>query len=603
MPRKRTWKVSKAKTGDANPKKKRQKCLAEVDGEETVLFKNSKTNLSPKGKTNEIVHTRSPKGKTNEIVNTRSPKGKTNEILNTRSLKGKTNEILNTRSLKGKTNEISDLFLKGNATELSNKLSNELSNELTSDIICEQGLACHSLQETLPQTKTLCTSGNYSLNGNESQGEREINMYQHTENKLHGGLNEFEIAETCHYCQPSGKTMKHAIWASFSQSSSRFSEVSRDRQCTCNAIIFLLYFKTTHTFTTSVLDKILVKGDDLYSEIIESLKSNTKFMSYLLKFEDLPNTLQIESFKYKIVKYNPIWGTITDAPNYAYAQSLDSAIINLLEGTGMGLIIAGAICSALLKHGNSYYFFDSHSHGFDTLPSAGGKAVLLVFHEYHDLMSYLYASFEYLGIPCNFQFEILPLSVEQLNSDAEVFGKKRLSTSFKDDAGTDLIDLSTYFRYQEQMEARHREISSRHKDRVPSEQNIYILGKPKQVKVNSSKQTSSVKKISRDLHRKQYRKKYMQMRRENPEYRKVERVWTSESMKKARKNPEYRKVDKVRTSESMKKARKNPEYRKVDKVRTSESMKKARKNPEYIEMLTKCVSESMKEQKEMLTNA
>ena len=75
------------------------------------------------------------------------------------------------------------------------------------------------------------------------------------------------------------------------------------------------------------------------------------------------------------------------------------------------LITTGAICSAVHITDGLYMFFDSHSHGKDTLSSEGGRSKLISFSSLEDLVAYLYAFYESMLIALNSQFDILPVIV------------------------------------------------------------------------------------------------------------------------------------------------------------------------------------------------
>jgi len=152
------------------------------------------------------------------------------------------------------------------------------------------------------------------------------------------------------------------MWASFSQSNVRFSQVSRGRQCTCNALMMLLYSKHKQEFTTSILDEILNQGDDLYHNVVSDVVASGKFISYLLQFEDLPSTVQTCLYTFNIVRENIIVGTFFEIPNVSFLQTLDSAVRYMMEETGMGLIMAGAICSAVFKDDEDNFLFLTRMH-------------------------------------------------------------------------------------------------------------------------------------------------------------------------------------------------------------------------------------------------
>ena len=75
----------------------------------------------------------------------------------------------------------------------------------------------------------------------------------------------------------------------------------------------------------------------------------------------------------------------------------------------------GSICSCVARKGSKYIFFDSHSHGCDGLSSADGRACLLVFSSLDELVSYMYSFYTSWNIDFSSQFEVLPIDIESLN--------------------------------------------------------------------------------------------------------------------------------------------------------------------------------------------
>jgi len=79
-------------------------------------------------------------------------------------------------------------------------------------------------------------------------------------------------------------------------------------QCTYVSVVH----KKVTNFTTSILDDVLIKGDALYNRVVLHLQNEGLFMSYLLQFEELPDTVEVASSTYTIVKQNVVSGTITE---------------------------------------------------------------------------------------------------------------------------------------------------------------------------------------------------------------------------------------------------------------------------------------------------
>ena len=104
-------------------------------------------------------------------------------------------------------------------------------------------------------------------------------------------------------------------------------------------------------------------------------------------------------------------GTATTIVDNFGLPTLHEALQLALSRSSSVLITTGAICSAVHITDGLYMFFDSHSHGKDTLSSEGGRSILISFSSLEDLVVYLYAFYESMLIELNSQFGILPVEV------------------------------------------------------------------------------------------------------------------------------------------------------------------------------------------------
>lgn len=55
------------------------------------------------------------------------------------------------------------------------------------------------------------------------------------------------------------------VMGSFHQGDMQFSEYTAGRQCSCNAVIALIFINIYEVITTSHIDRILQEGDKLYT--------------------------------------------------------------------------------------------------------------------------------------------------------------------------------------------------------------------------------------------------------------------------------------------------------------------------------------------------
>ena len=58
----------------------------------------------------------------------------------------------------------------------------------------------------------------------------------------------------------------------------------------------------------------------------------------------------------------------------------------------------GPVCSSVFMKDERYSFFDSHSHGKNGFSAPDGSSVLLSYDYIEDLITYLYALYESMGI-------------------------------------------------------------------------------------------------------------------------------------------------------------------------------------------------------------
>ena len=376
------------------------------------------------------------------------------------------------------------------------------------------------------------------------------------------------------------------IFASHHQGDGRYSVFSRGCQCTCMSLSVILTMFEDNEFSTSYLDRVLYRGDNLYKKVVMDLMNEHKFKSKLLSFDELPRALEYNDKLFNITKHASVIGVpiIDSSTNEAF--SLQEAIVFAFSKSDNLLIMIGAICSALVRRSNTYIFFDSHSHGKDGLSNADGKAVMKIFPLLDDVIAFLYAFYNSANIELTSQFEILPVSLQRIMHrflDGE--SEERQSTARPNLIGTDKFTKNTtnsgnFLNFQPTNTTKHTDRQSymrqyMHKRR----QDAKFRQKERKTEV-LGKRTAREDPEYRDKERKT---EVLGKRtaREDPEYRDKERKTERIGKRTAREDPEYR--DKERKTELLGKrtAREDPEYR--DKERKTELLGKrtARENPEY----------------------
>ena len=231
------------------------------------------------------------------------------------------------------------------------------------------------------------------------------------------------------------ESLRHIIFGSFHQNNERFSNQSRGFQCTSNALCMLVYSAFLDINDGLILDKILCEGDSLYMNIVSKLKSDGKFIQPLLSLDEIPDEIEIEKGKFKVDKQPIVSGILVDSFHIDHGlPSLHCVLQSVFASASSGLLIIGAICSAVVKKDGLYIFFDSHCHGKNGLSSSEGTSVLMYFKSLDDLVSYLYAFYDSLKIDITLQFDFLPLTIKSYQQEirCNIGVEHQLEAYFKD---------------------------------------------------------------------------------------------------------------------------------------------------------------------------
>ena len=155
--------------------------------------------------------------------------------------------------------------------------------------------------------------------------------------------------------------VSHIVFGSFRQNDVRFSEQSREFQCTCNALCMLSYSSCLDVEKSSILDKVLCDGDAFYQNIINNLKADGKFIHRLLSLEEIPDDFEEEIGKFTSEKIPIVSGILVDTQELGL-PTLHCALQSAFLSVSSGLLTIGAICSAVFQKNGLYVLFDSHSH-------------------------------------------------------------------------------------------------------------------------------------------------------------------------------------------------------------------------------------------------
>ena len=331
------------------------------------------------------------------------------------------------------------------------------------------------------------------------------------------------------------------------QASLRLPAVSRGLQCTCIALMFII-FQIKVTDRRVPIDEILFAGDELYRTRLAELQSTKSFISKMLNFDELPRTVRIEDFVYSIIYDKFLFGILKYTPNVTgNVLDLAEGVNRLFRNHRSGLIIVDGLCSALSLNSNDQpVFFDSHSHGPDGLSTVDGRAIQITFANHTELVAFLLCYYESCNISLTATFDIQPLYVQNLsvtNDCTPTDAQSRCSASSQRVDANDSL-LTKYFEDQER--------------------------------------------------RKEYMKNYMKKRREEAEFKEKERVRSYVSKKKAREDLSF--CEKELTAKCNK--RQDEKERSKERERSLQAKRKARKTQEFCQKELTSKQEKRQDEKE-----
>ena len=190
---------------------------------------------------------------------------------------------------------------------------------------------------------------------------------------------------------------------SFSQRDARFNKGTRDKQCLCNALVYLAMTFNKEDRTELDLDKVLILGDQLYKSTVDKLRKGKKLRNILLNFDEIPQLVETGEESYNVIRHEIYSGAAVDV-NSLGLPTIHNAILDGLNESSSVLVLFGLVCSAVHFQSDLYFFFDSHSHGKDGLFSEEGFSVLAAFSNIDDLVCYLYAHYTSMFIDLESQF-------------------------------------------------------------------------------------------------------------------------------------------------------------------------------------------------------
>lgn len=195
-----------------------------------------------------------------------------------------------------------------------------------------------------------------------------------------------------------------------------FTELTRGRQCTCNALVALCKLRHITELSmpsSSDIDDILIKGDELYHNVIMNLAFNHTLANYYLTFDELPTKFDINRMVYNITKHPFLCGDCYAKTNSELlGYSMHNGLLESFQSSSTVLLMMGGTCIAVLKGSNgSYYLCDSHARNDKGLPSSYGTSIFMAFDSFRSLMKTI-EGLAHKICTQETNFEILPITIE-----------------------------------------------------------------------------------------------------------------------------------------------------------------------------------------------
>uniref|UniRef100_A0A3B3C0I1 ATP-dependent DNA helicase n=1 Tax=Oryzias melastigma TaxID=30732 RepID=A0A3B3C0I1_ORYME len=214
------------------------------------------------------------------------------------------------------------------------------------------------------------------------------------------------------------------VQASHSQNYDKYHTFSRNKQCTCNSLVFLSFLNENENITIADLDKVLDKGDSIYCEQRKIFPNNP-----FLAFDELPDIVTARANVYNVNKeLESRFGSFKDPVPEAAKNYLDltAGLSCLLSDVQYALLIMSNLCIAVFRTScGKYGFFDPHartSTGMPVLPGANicGTAIMLTFANLQDMIETLDKCFETLGVLSSEGYQLQPVEFHPLNATSEL---------------------------------------------------------------------------------------------------------------------------------------------------------------------------------------
>ncbi len=215
-----------------------------------------------------------------------------------------------------------------------------------------------------------------------------------------------------------------SVQASHCQGDVRYDSFSRNNQCTCVALTFLVNHSEGITFKMPDLDRVLKEGDALYVGIKMQLIAERRFNRNLLTMEELPLSVSLFNRIHNVWKSGVMIGYLRATGNPGTEEwciPLTERLQCLSTDVSHALLLVSPECIAVFRDRSGRYgFFDSHSRTAEGLPhpTGHGTAVMLTFTHLSDKADIILQIFCDRGDETSYEF--MPVSFETAQQSVQL---------------------------------------------------------------------------------------------------------------------------------------------------------------------------------------
>ena len=205
------------------------------------------------------------------------------------------------------------------------------------------------------------------------------------------------------------------VSGTYHQGHSKFPEECRNRQCTANSLIAIVYHNTKNVslWTTWDVDKILDNGNDLYKNLVRSSSIHNDF----LLVPELPTEIEYEGNSYFFSLTEPYAGLLftgrDDISIFDIGYPLSTALTEVFRKHSSLFITFGGNTVSVICDRGIYYLFDPHSRNELTglMVMDDGKSIVVQLKTISDLQNHLLSLAGSMHLNKTTQYEITGIHV------------------------------------------------------------------------------------------------------------------------------------------------------------------------------------------------